>query len=257
MNDDIKKPAPVRVDAVEAQEKYLIKKKKAIAQTLGLLAKKKCLITASFAEEKNPLLTLVLDVLKDKNLVILDYGPNESINNKVVNARHVKFACSYEGVKASFSTKRIVKAKYQGQPVFAIQIPENLLWLQRRESYRVKIPRSEPVKCQISLDSQRTVAYPVLDISVGGIGILDAEFNFTKKSADVGSQFKDCTLVLPEAGEHLVTLEVRYHVLMNKENRSEGQRVGLAFRELNYSVEARIQQFMHTIELQHRRLPDH
>lgn len=256
MNDKLKDPAPGGVASIEAQEKYLIKKKKAIAQTLGLLAQKKCLVTGHFAEDKNPLLTLILDVLKDKNLVILDYGPNESTNKKILGAGHVKFASSYEGVKASFSTKKIVKAKYQGQPVFALPIPETVLWLQRRESYRVKVPRSEPLKCQISTDGEEAVDYAVLDVSVGGIGIVDLKFNFKRGKGGVGSQLKNCRLVLPEVGEHPVTLEVRYHVPMDKHNRSEGQRIGCAFRELNYAVEAKIQQYMHMIELQRRRVSD-
>ena len=254
MNDDLKKPAAGRADSVEAQEKYLVTKKKAIVQKLGMLAQKKCLITAQFSDGKNPLLTLILDVLKDKNLVILDYGPSESTNKKILGAKNIKFASQYEGVKTSFSTKKIVKAKYQGQPVFALPIPDAVLWLQRREFYRVKVPRGEPVRCQISLDDDNTADYSVLDIGVGGIGILDQQFSFGKRKGDVGSQLKDCNLVLPEAGEHEVTLEVRYHVPIDKHNRSEGQRVGFAFRELTYAAEAKIQQYMHTIELQKRRV---
>ena len=256
MNDEINKPAPVRADSIEGQEKYYLKKRKAITQTLGLLARKKCLITAHFADGKNPLLTLILDVLGEKNLLILDYGPNEATNKKILAAKNIKFASNYDGVKASFSAKKLVKAKYQGQPVFALPIPEALLWLQRRESYRVKVPRSEPVSCRISLDEGEAAVYSVLDISVGGIGILDPDFNFREGRGDVGVWLKNCDLVLPEVGEQSVTLDVRYYVPMNKNDRSAGQRVGFAFRELNYAVESKIQQYMHMVELQRRRVSE-
>ena len=256
MNDETNNPAPVRADSIEGQEQYYLKKRKAITQTLGLLARKKCLITAHFADGKNPLLTLILDILSDKNLLILDYGPNEATNKKVLAAKNVKFASNYDGVKASFSAKKLVKAKYKGQPVFALPIPEALLWLQRRESYRIKVPRSEPVRCQISLDEDEPVNYSVLDISVGGIGVVDPDFNFHEGRGDVGSRLKNCNLVLPEVGEQSVTLEVRYYVAIDKHDRSAGQRVGFAFRDLNYAVESKIQQYMHMVELQRRRVSE-
>ena len=256
MNDEANNPAPVRADSIEGQEKYFLKKRQAIEQTLGLLARKKCLITAHFADGKNPLLTLILDILKDKNLLILDYGPNEATNKKILAAKNIKFASNYEGVKANFSAKKLVKAKYKGQPVFALPIPEAILWLQRRESYRVKVPRSEHVSCQISLDEGEAVGYSVLDISVGGIGIVDPDFSFQKGKGDVGSRLENCNLVLPEVGDQLVTLEVRYYVPIDKHDRSAGQRVGFAFRDLNFAVEAKVQQYMHMVELQRRRVSD-
>ncbi len=254
MNDDLHKPVTAKVDSVEDQAKYLLKKRKAIVRTLKLLLKSKSLISAYFASDRNPLLTLILEVLPDKDLVILDYGPDESTNRKVLEAKQLNVMTQYEGIKARFSSKSVIKAKFKGQPVFAIPIPDSVFWLQRREYYRVKVPMSEPVRCEIRLAEGRAVTYPVIDISVGGIAIRDMEFDFTEATAPVGHIFEDCQLIFPASGEEPVRLHVRNHVLLNKTNRGEGQRVGLSFEKLGYAADAKIQQYMQMIDLQRRRV---
>jgi len=254
MNDDLHKPVSGKADSIENQEKYLIKKKKAVVQTLGVLIKNKCLISANFAAGRNPLLTLMLEILKDKNLVILDYGPNESVNRQILDAKQINFLAQHEGIKAKFSAKRVFKAKFKGQPVFAFPIPESMYWFQRREFYRVKVPLNEPVRCQLSLGDDKIVDYPVLDIGVGGVALMDSDFNFTEEKGGVGSRIESCRLLFPESGEATVTLEVRNQVLLNKSNRREGQRVGCAFKDISYAIDSKIQHYMQMIDLQRRRV---
>lgn len=57
-----------------------------IMQKLRQLGKKNSLITLHFGEQS--MLSTVVDVLADKNLLVLDYGGDEDINQKLIKHNH-------------------------------------------------------------------------------------------------------------------------------------------------------------------------
>ncbi|MDH5572656.1 MAG: flagellar brake protein [Gammaproteobacteria bacterium] len=242
-------------ELVDNYDKYLLHNRAAIIQKLKQLAKGKNNITAHFAEGKYTLLTQVVDVLNDKGLVVLDYGSNEKTNKQIINAQRIIFKTQHEGITAQFNASKVQKAKFQNKPAFACAIPDALLWVQRREFYRVRIPLGDHIKCQLIHDQDIIIEYPVLDISIAGMALhmkeLDLEFTLQP-----GMIFNHARLLLPDSEVGVVNLEIVNQMPMKNDNPDAGERFGCQFIDISGDTSAMIQRYIYNIEQLSRRTLD-
>ena len=220
-----------------------------IMQKLRQLGKKNSLITLYFNDQT--MLSTVVDVLSDKNLLVLDYGGNEELNQKLLKHDRAVVKTDYDGITAQFSIKGIRKARLQGKSSFACPLPESVLWVQRREFYRVKVPLSEVVTCELIHGDNDHTEYPVLDISGGGIALFDSN---EELEIEPGNIFHNCKLTLGEHDAALVNLEVRNIIPVNPDEPSEGRRCGCAFLNLSGDFEVSIQKFINLVDQQQKRI---
>jgi len=249
-------PTPIkqaRHDSVENQEEFLVQNRIGITQKLRQLAKNNCMVSATFNGGAQTINTAIIDVIRDMDLVALDYGPNESINQQMLAADRIIFKSELEGIDVQFTVTSITKAKYQGEPVFAIPIPDSMLWIQRRQSYRVRVPLGMPAYIELGNESGGYDKFTVLDISAGGLAIQDDRYRL---NLEPGTQLADCRLFLPEHGNAEITLEVRNRFAVNRNKREAGQRLGCAFVNLNMSFGANIQRYIHALEVLRKRTED-
>lgn len=243
----------MQTDNIENAEKYLLQSRGEIIQKLRMLAKDKCLITAHFNAGQDSLITAVIDVLKEKELIALDYGSNEKVNQKLLTADRIVFKTQHHGITAQFSAKSIIKAKLKGQPVFAVPLPEDLLWVQRREYYRIRIPLGMPIECHHTDDDGETKVHTVIDISSGGLALADPDYYFDLEDA-AGTVLQNCKISLPEFGEGLVGLEIRNQLPLKFDDPGAGQRIGCSFVSIGSDFEANIQRYIHHIEAQRKQM---
>lgn len=219
-----------------------------IMQKLRQLGKKNSLITLHFNDQT--MLSTVVDVLADKNLLVLDYGGDEELNQKLLKHDRAVIKTDYDGITAQFSIKDIRKARLQGKPSFACPLPESVLWVQRREFYRVKVPLSEEVTCELIHGDNNRTEYPVLDISAGGIALFDTN---EELELEPGNIFHNCKLTLGEHDAAFINLEVRNIISINPYEPSEGRRCGCAFLNLSGDFEASVQKFINIVDQQQKR----
>ena len=240
---------------VDNYEKYLLHTRAAIIQKLKQLAKGKNNITAHFAAGKYSLLTQVVDVLTDKGLVVLDYGSDEKTNKKIIEAERIVFKTQHEGITAQFNANKIQKAKFQSRPAFACAIPDSILWVQRREYYRVRIPFGDNIQCALAHSQDTVIEYPVLDISIAGIALhmkeLDLEYTLQP-----GMIFERARLLLPDGESGIVNLEIVNELPMKEGNPDAGERFGCQFNDVSGDTSAMIQRYIYEIEQQNRRTKD-
>ncbi|MBI1423123.1 MAG: hypothetical protein GC149_06630 [Gammaproteobacteria bacterium] len=242
-----------RQDSAVNQEEFLVANRIGIVQKLRQLAKNNCMVSATFNGGTQTMNTAILEVIRDMDLVALDYGPNESINQQMLKADRIIFKSELEGIDVQFTVSSITKAKYQGQPVFAIPIPDTLLWIQRRQAYRVRVPLGVPAHVELVNESGGTDRYTVLDISAGGLAILDEKYRL---NLEPGTLLDRCRLLLPEHEAAEIVLEVRSRFPNNRNQREAGQRLGCAFVNLNMAVGANIQRYIHALEILRKRTED-
>lgn len=239
----------LKVDNIENMEHYTLYGRGEIMQKLRQLGKKNSLISLHFGEQS--MLSTVVDVLADKNLLVLDYGGNEELNQKLLKHNRAVIKTDYDGITAQFTIKDIRKARLQGKASFACPLPENVLWVQRREFYRVRIPLSETVTCELIHGDDNRTEYPVLDISTGGIALFDKN---DELELEPGNIFHNCKLNLAEYGSTLINLEIRNHIPVNSYEDSEGTRCGCAFLNLSGDFEVCVQKFINMVDLQQKRV---
>ena len=243
----------MQTDNIENTEKYLLHSRGEIIQKLKMLAKDKCLISAHFNAGRDSLITAVIDVLREKELLALDYGSNEKVNQKLLNADRIVFKTQHHGITAQFSARSVIKAKLKGQPVFAVPLPEDLLWVQRREFYRIRVPLGVPIICQHTDDDGVTTDHTIIDISSGGVALADPDYHFDLEDA-AGTILQNCKITLPEFGEGIVSLEIRNQLPLKFEDPGAGQRIGCSFVSLGSDFESNIQRYIHHIEAQRKQL---
>ena len=237
-----------KIDNIENMEHYILYGRGEIMQKLRQLGKKNSLITLHF--NNNSMLSTVVDVLADKNLLVLDYGGNEELNQKLLEHDSAIIKTDYDGITAQFSISGIRKARLQGKPSFACPIPESVLWVQRREFYRVRIPLSEVVTCELIHGDNHRSEYPVLDISTGGLALFDQN---DELELEPGNIFHNCKLSLGDHFTAFINLEIRNHIQVNPYEISEGTRSGCAFLNLTGDFAAGVQKFINLVDHQQKR----
>ncbi|MCK5385819.1 MAG: flagellar brake protein [Gammaproteobacteria bacterium] len=238
-----------KIDNIENIEHYMLYGRGEIMQKLRQLGKKHSLISLHFNERT--MLSTVVDVLSDKNLLVLDYGSNEEMNQNLLKHNRAVVKTDYDGIQAQFTIKDIRKARLQGKPSFACSLPESVLWVQRREFYRVRIPLSEVVTCELIHSDNNRTEYPIIDISTGGIALFDQN---DELELEPGNTFHNCKLTLGDHSTVFINLEVRNHILKNPNNPDEGTRCGCAFLNLSGDIEVDIQKFINLVDLQQKRV---
>lgn len=235
-----------QVANIEDYEKYLLHGRGEIIQKLRQLGKDKNLVTAHIGNDT--VLTAIIDVLSDNDLVVLDYASEEKMNKKLIEAKRVILHTQHKGITAQFTVSNIKKARLKGNTVLACPLPENLLWVQRREAYRVRIPRSSRVTCEFYNADQVRIECTVIDISASGFAITN-EHNKLKYM--VGDIFQNCKLHLAEFGSITVDLEIRNEIQI-----ADSLRIGCAFINLNTDASSTVQRFIHMIDALQRQVAD-
>jgi len=238
---------------VDNYEQYLLHGRGAIIQKLRQLAKGKNMITAHFGGGKHTMLTFVVDVMPDRDLLVLDYGANEAMNEKLLSAPRIVFKTQHQGVTAQFTATEIQRAKLQGKTAFACPIPDDLLWVQRREFYRVRIPRGEPLTVEIVNEEDQVIQYDAIDISIGGISLHNTSNDI---AFEAGQEFINCKLNFSTGESGLVKLLVRNILPLKADNPDAGDRIGCAFMELGNDISNSIQRYINAIDAHLRRVQE-
>ncbi|HEU4372597.1 MAG TPA: flagellar regulator YcgR PilZN domain-containing protein, partial [Telluria sp.] len=81
--------------------------------------------------------------------LILDRALGREQNDSILKASVVTFETSLDNIRIVFESSRIRAVEHQGAPAFALDLPERLIRLQRREFYRVATPVIYPVLVSI------------------------------------------------------------------------------------------------------------
>lgn len=226
---------------------FSIQNPKQIIIHLSLLLKNKCLLSARFGANNESYITTLLDINEGNNWVVLDYGPKEDLNQRILNAGKVTFDTEYQGIKVSFTGTALKRTTYKGELAFSMPIPKSIYWMQRREYYRVKSPLSKPSYCQLIIEDKKPVNLKLYDISLTGFAML----NVSKEVSDLlipGTTFEQCRLILSDAGEGVISFEVCAKYIINPDKLQKIQKIGCKFIKITRPVEETIQRYIHQIQ---------
>lgn len=231
--------------------RYLVESKKEVAFILRSIAQKGEGLTAHFNQGNDFILTSIIEVDTDNDEVILDYGANESLDRRILDARKIVFITAQDKVRIQFTVSHIEKTSYEGDPAFKIDLPESLIKLQRREYYRLSTPITKPLICTFPLEEGKKVDLAIADISIGGIGVINPPSNF---KFEIGAKYQGCYFVLPEIGTIVATMQIRNAFEITMKNGSRTMRAGCMFVNLPGTMESMIQRYIIKLERERRAL---
>jgi len=236
--------------SVPDQEEYRVNNRVEIIRALRGLIHQRAMVNAFFNADNDMVLTSIIEVDADNDLVYLDYGPNETLNRRMTQGE-VTFMSAPGSVKVQFSVPRVTVAMHGGMAAFRMPVPEKMLLLQRREFHRVDTPVANPIICEIPSPRGGSIKLPLSDISVGGISMVignsEADQLFPK-----GTVIPGCKFAIPEMGMLEVTLNVQAVFPVTRKDGTKAPHIGCAFVDLRLPLESMIQRYM--IKLERARL---
>ena len=234
----------------EQDERYQVRNPLEIGKILRGLIARRALVTAH-GEHGLFFVTALLEVDDAAQALICDYGAEAPLTERVVHAPRVTFVTQLDHVRIQFSVGDARTIEYEGGPAVRVPMPALVTRLQRREHYRLKVPRGRPLQCRIALPaaSGQVVALPVHDISCGGLSLEGWPEAFAP-SPQV--ELPETTIELPDLGSLVARLRI-IHVQGSVGHGPGAGRFGCRFLDLNPGGSMMVQRYINRVEREMRR----
>jgi c-di-GMP-binding flagellar brake protein YcgR len=232
----------------ENQSPYQVDSRREIISILKGFKEKNQLISMMINRGSEIFITSVLEVDDANNTVIIDSAPNGEANQRIAASTSIYFEGLLDRISIQFSSTRLSPTVHDKRPALQMSIPVNLIRLQRREFYRINTPITQPIRAKVSIeiDGQITPLYfPLVDISCGGIAILDEK---RVLNIDPMQHYTQCQIDLPAVGGIDLTLEVRNSQDLTLLNGKTNRRIGCAFVNLSSRDLASVQRYIMKLE---------
>lgn len=240
-------------EAVEGDEKYLLRNRRQIRGLLQSLIQQRSLVTAHVGGRDQSFPTAVLELDDDENeaWLILDGSPHEASNRAAEDAGHLLCFAQLDRVRVRFRIEHHVRVDSGSHVAFRAPLPDTLYYLQRREHYRLETPITDSPHCLIRFehaDGQKSeLELRVIDISGGGLAI---SLSSGMPLLEVNRTYWDCLLRLPEQDPIPVPLTVCSQFKQTLPSGLESVRVGLQFADLPRGAGEAIQRYIFRVDRQ-------
>lgn len=234
-------------------DRFRVDSRMEIVRVLGDLARTMQLVTAYFNEGNDFILTSVLRLDDENSRLVLDYGPDEALNQRLLNARRVLFVTRHHQVRVQFNSETVQKANYQGGPAFVIPLPASIIRIQRREYYRQATPIGRHLNLSMIDPDGHTFSAHIVDISIGGIGIIEPPEG-RQCGWEAGTVVPHCRIELPEEGVIQADVEIRNRYQVESPPGTPVYRVGCRLLRLDSRSNAAILRYIHRVELERRKV---
>lgn len=239
--------------ADDLQESFGVTSPIEIQFILKAIQQEKSLLSLFPERSSQFVLSSILAVDSAKNLLVIDLGNDPAMNELVLKANTVTCVSTQNRVKIEFSCAKLQLIQFEGRPALATKIPSSLLRFQRRNYYRIMTPVSQPATCLIPIlsnhEQQGEAIFNLFDISCGGMALIDQHYAL---DLEPGKVFAGCQVNFPDAGNVVVTVEIRNSYSMTLKNGLSCQRAGCEFVGLPEDSRMLIQRYIIKLEQQER-----
>lgn len=231
-------------------EPYRVRSRREIVFVLDGVRSQRQLVKMSAGGSSEAVITSILAVDESSGSVWFDAAPSKTQNHRLTSCEYISFETKLDQIRVLFKTEQAEPDNYQGYPALRVPLPESLIRIQRREYYRVAIPRANPVLCTFTPPG--TEAKPLdkpsmlnmLNISMGGIAVID-ELNLLDDTA--GAVYENCVLVLP-GGSVTVALEVKNVAHIKLASGKMVRHIGCGFANISNAMLAVVQRYIMKLE---------
>jgi len=227
---------------------YEVHSRREIVALLRQLAEKSALTRMLIKGESDVCVTTILAVDEDSGAIVLDRSIERAQNERIVAAGRVKCETSLDKIRILFDAAELEETTWRGDAALRAAIPPTLIRLQRREAYRMPTPVSNPVRTllPLTIDAGGGIGvFPLHDISVGGIALLD---NKLQLGTTVGRVIAGCRIELPEIGPIATALEIRNSLDLTLLNNKTSRRIGCQFVDISRGGLAAVQRYITKLE---------
>jgi c-di-GMP-binding flagellar brake protein YcgR len=228
---------------------YRVQSRREIVSLLRQIADKHQLVRLLLRGEADVCVTSILEVDPDSDVLVLDRPIDRDQARRLVESKGVACETSLDKIRILFNLEGLYETGYDGGTAIGAEIPQTLVRLQRREYYRMETPVTNPVRVLVPLPPELgggTQAFPLADISCGGIALLDNKLMLGE--AAVGLRLPGCRIELPEIGPVETGLEVRSQQDLTLLNNKTARRLGCQFDGISRGNLANVQRYITKLE---------
>ena len=239
----------------EEDDRFLLTGHTEVVFALNGLIHRGELVTVSFNQGADLILTTLLSVNRDNHTLVFDWGGSEENNRKLLKSGRNIFVAKPDGIKVQFVTSRVVEATFGGHKALVTDLPQRIVRLQRRESFRVLTPLGARLACRIIVEEKAApLLIPVHDLGIDGVGLSLPD---SIPAFEPGTRLAGLRIDLSDAGEISCSAQVRHVTVMDARGSGPVIRAGLRFDSLPHEMQARIQRYIVAIERARRSMtPD-
>lgn len=235
---------------------YLVRDPRSIVQILRQMADKRALFSVIIRSPQQSFVSTILEVDADAQAALLDVSPDTSLTQRVLDAPSITCLTRLDGIRIQFDLQLATKTTFEGAPALRFALPDQILRLQRRESYRLPVPINNPSICRISFPlpegQTQTEELRVLDLSNDGLALLLTKDLAQQLGFHANQVLDKCELLLPEFPPMPVVLRIRNQFDIQTANGVRNQRLGCAFVDLANKASTNIQRYIFKIERERR-----
>jgi c-di-GMP-binding flagellar brake protein YcgR len=234
-------------------EPYRVRSRREVVSVLDGVRSQRQLVKMSAGGSSESVLTSILAVDERDGSVWFDAAPSNTQNHRLANCDYISFETKLDQIRVLFRTDRAEAGDYQGYPGLRVPLPESLIRIQRRESYRVAIPRANPVLCTFAPPGteakplDKSVMFNMLNISMGGVAVID-EQNLLDDTA--GALYEKCVLAVP-GGSITVSLEIKNVAHIKLASGKSVRHIGCRFANISNAMLAVVQRYILKLERDH------
>lgn len=235
---------PLRIEAAELPggEELRVENRTEIESLLRHLAHRRELVCLYVDESDRFGLSAILDVSNHR--FILEVPPGD-MRSAITSAQKLLCVSRLQQVKLQFEAGDLQHVQWKGEAALSLALPTSVLRFQRRDFYRLTVPLGQPLSCFIPTGAGDEVEISLVDISIGGIGIL----GYTPGvHLDNGTRYQNVRIELPDTGTIIANIEVKASFDVTLKNGIRTVRTGAQFVNLPGTVQALIQRYITRIE---------
>jgi flagellar brake protein len=240
MTDEL--PLRIEEDELAGGEQFRVESRAEIESLLQTLCTRRQLVVLYPDNGDDFVVSALLEV--EGGRLILDMPPRES--RTAVAAAQMLLCVSFsQRVKLQFEVNNLKQADWQSKPALSVALPDVVLRFQRRDFFRLAVPSGKPLICHIPIGRSDEVEVSLVDISLGGVGILGYAPGLRLTS---GARYSNVRIELPGTGSVVANLEIRASFDVTLRNGIKSIRTGAQFVNLPGTAQAIIQRYITRID---------
>ena len=242
----------IRLSGNDEQERFRVRSRAEVTGILRALLDRDSLITVYMAGSRESFVTALLTIDGETGTFTFDYGNDARMSERLPRAPAARLEGFLDHIRIEFSVSNIAAVEFDGKPAFRAPLPPSLLRIQRRDSYRVHVPKSRPILCELPPvdETGEPIRTMVRDLSVGGVALVDFPPGFALTR---GTVIEGCRLHLSKTDVVSVGLET-VRTQRTRFTPPAGQLVGCRFLHLTPRIETQLQRLIN--ELDRARMAD-
>lgn len=232
----------------EIEDKYFLLGKMEILNLLNDLAHRREPISIYFNGGQDFILSILLSAKSDG--LVFDMGGDKKSNTRLENSPQCVFMATPDGIRVQFTALEPKRFWWGDEEAFWVALPDRIVRMQRRDSYRNELPVINSIRVKLSDESGASLGdWPLHDLSVGGLGATVGGEPHIKPGDSIAH-----TVIWISEKKRLDCVGIVRHISLIDRQGKGRYRVGIEFVNLPHVMEVAIQRYIIKIEYERHKL---